>query len=61
MQFGYDTKELAEYLGVKPATIWSYRSRGKLPHPDMTIGGSPYWYHATIRDWIKNGRPRKAS
>lgn len=51
MQFGYDIVGLAEHLGVKPATIRTYRYRGLLPDPDMMIGQSPYWLNATIHAW----------
>lgn len=37
----------ANRLGVTVATIKSYRSRGMLPDPDTTIGGSPGWLLAT--------------
>lgn len=33
----------ARRIGVTTSTIKSYRSRGQLPEPDITLGGSPGW------------------
>ena len=44
--------EIAAHIGVKPATVKSYRRQGVLPEPDVvTILGQPRWYAATIRAW----------
>lgn len=36
-------KGFADRLGVTSSTIKAYRSEGKLPEPDVMIGGSPGW------------------
>ena len=50
-------KEVAEFLGVKRATVqqWSYRD--VLPAPDFTIGKTPVWQPDTIIRWaVETGR-----
>lgn len=52
-----DIAGVAELLGVAPATVRGYRSRGLLPEPDGPyIGGSPAWRRSTIERW-RNSRP----
>jgi len=47
----WGTTDVAEYLGLKPATISSYRGRGQMPEQDMMVSGIPMWRPATIRAW----------
>lgn len=50
-------KEVAEFLGVKRATVqqWSYRR--VLPERDLTIGKMPVWNRDTIVQWaVATGR-----
>lgn len=44
-------RELAELLGVKQGTVRKYRSDGRLPKPDRTVLGRPFWYPGTIDAW----------
>lgn len=43
--------EVAEVLGLGPATIRTYRSAGRLPEPDAIIGSTPGWCRDTIEAW----------
>lgn len=60
------TSAVARMLGVKAATVRAYRQRGVLPPPDGVAGQSPWWWEATIREWVPTrpgrgaggGRPR---
>ncbi len=59
-----DAAGAAARLGVLPATVLSYRSRGVFPPPDVTLGQSPGWYPQTIDAWQasrpgRTGRPKK--
>ncbi|WP_110052300.1 AlpA family transcriptional regulator [Nocardiopsis sp. L17-MgMaSL7] len=54
---GYlSSKDVAERLGVKVATVHEYRARGTLPPPDEIVGRSPLWKKATIDAW-EESRP----
>lgn len=63
-----DSSAVAELIGVKPATIRTYRHRGDMPPPDRTIGRTPVWLRDTIDRWLAErpgqgvggGRPRKS-
>jgi hypothetical protein len=44
-------KELAEYAGLPYRHLWTYRSRGILPMPDMYIGNKPLWSRTLIDSW----------
>jgi hypothetical protein len=47
-------REIAAHIGVKPATVKSYRRQGILPPPDLVDGlGRPCWWPATIHAWVK--------
>ena len=50
--------EIAEYWGVKVATVRSYRSRkrGELPEPDHIYGRTPLWRPATITSFERPGQ-----
>lgn len=53
----WTTTQVAKYLGVQLATVSSYRGRGQMPAPDMTIGRTHVWRAGRIIEWHKN-RPR---
>jgi predicted DNA-binding transcriptional regulator AlpA len=53
----WTTSDVAAYLGVKVATISSYRAREQMPAPDMTVGRTHVWRPARIIAWHA-GRPR---
>ena len=53
----WTTSDVASYLGVKVGTVSSYRQRGQMPEPDMTVGRTHVWKPARIIEWHK-GRPR---
>lgn len=48
----YSTKEIGELLGIKPATLRTYRKRGRMPAPDAYFQRTPVWYEQTILDWV---------
>lgn len=47
----WTTTEVAAYLGVKPATVSTYRMRGQMPAPDHKLGRTQLWRPRTIIDW----------
>jgi len=47
-----DIQGFADRAGLKPATIRQYKWLGKLPNPDVTVGGNPAWTVATVDHWI---------
>lgn len=44
----YDTKTLAEGLGVAPSTVRTLQGRGQVPAPTSTIGGRSVWSQEDI-------------
>ena len=58
------TREVAELVGVKPASIRRYRVRGTFPEPDGYVGVTPWWYRSTVEAWLAKrppvGRPPKS-
>ena len=46
-------EEIAERLGVKPATVRQWRFRGLLPEPLGTVSGLPAWNWPTIEEWAR--------
>lgn len=48
----YGVAELARAAGVKPRTIASYLSRGRVPEPDARLECGPVWFGPTIEPWI---------
>lgn len=47
--------EVAEMVGVKPATFRSYVSRGQAPKADGQYDGrTPFWFYATIVAWKRD-------
>lgn len=53
----WTTSDVAAYLGLRVGTVSSYRKRGQMPEPDMTVGRTHVWKPARIVEWHK-GRPR---
>jgi ParB-like chromosome segregation protein Spo0J len=57
--------DVAERLGVRPATVvaWRRRPAVRFPVPDMTVSGAPAWWPWTIDRWAsvprRPGRPTK--
>lgn len=47
----WTTSDVASYLGVGVATVSSYRARGQMPTPDMTLGRTHVWRPSTIIAW----------
>lgn len=45
-------RQVAERAGLAESSIRTYRSRGVMPAPDVTIGATPGWLPATIDPWI---------
>jgi HAMP domain-containing protein len=46
----------ARRIGVSVQTLRAYKSRGRLPQPDIVLGGSPGWLPATV-DAFQASRP----
>jgi hypothetical protein len=44
----WTTSDVAAFLGVRVATVSTYRSRGQIPAPDETIGWTHVWRPARI-------------
>lgn len=53
----WTTSDVAAYLGVRVATVSTYRKRGQMPEPDMVLGRTSAWRPKTIIDWHAQ-RPR---
>jgi len=53
----WTTSEVAAYLGLRIATVSSYRMRGQMPEPDMTLGRTHIWRPSKIIAWHE-ARPR---
>jgi hypothetical protein len=53
----WTTSDVAAFLGVRVGTVSSYRQRGQMPPPDMTLGRTHLWRPKRIMDWNKT-RPR---
>ena len=49
----WTTSEVAAYLGLRVATVSSYRMRGQMPQPDMTLGRTHVWRPSKIINWQK--------
>lgn len=43
--------DVAQFLGVKPQTVYSYHYRGMLPDPDGQVGRTKWWWYSTIAQW----------
>lgn len=63
------TSDVAARLGVDPATVRAYVSRGTMPKPDGHLGRTPWWRPETVDAWragrpgqgVGGGRPKKLS
>ena len=51
----WTTRDVAEYLGVKPSTIRAYKARSEMPQPDRRMGPLWLWRPSVIREW-REGR-----
>ena len=49
-----DAAGVARLMRWKVQTVYAYRSRGKLPEPDLTFPAGPLWYSRTIRRWAED-------
>ena len=54
----WTTSDVAAYLGLRVGTVSSYRKRGQMPEPDMTVGRTHVWKPARIIEWHEAGRGR---
>lgn len=55
----WDTRQVAEHLGVGIKTVTSYVARGQMPAPDGRGGrrrDSPWWWSTTITGWQRPGQ-----
>lgn len=50
--------EVAVIIGVKLSAVHSYRARGILPEPFVTLGCGPIWRREDIIEW-QASRPGK--
>ena len=53
----WTTTDVAKYLGVRVATVSTYRKRGQMPLPDQSLGRAHVWRPERIISWHE-GRPR---
>lgn len=53
----WTTSDVARFLGVRVATVSTYRKRGQMPEPDLVVGRTPAWKPQRIIVWHA-GRPR---
>ena len=53
----WTTTEVAAYLGVRLGTVSTYRKRGQMPAPDLTVGRTHMWRPERIIEWHRS-RPR---
>jgi hypothetical protein len=56
----WTTSDVATYLGVRVATISSYRKRGQMPPADHKIGRTQLWRPSTITGWA-TARPGRGN
>jgi len=47
----WDTKAVAEELGLTWDTVRKYRLLGRLPEPDGVDANHPWWWPETIQRW----------
>ncbi len=40
----YNTNQAAEYLGIKPKTLWEWRNRNQISLPYYRLGKRSYFY-----------------
>lgn len=53
----WTTTDVAAYMGVRVGTVSTYRKRGQMPAPDLTVGRTHMWRPKRIIDW-HSSRPR---
>lgn len=53
-----DVRAVADFLGIKPSTVYDYHKKNVMPKADTYFGRSPAWKRQTIDDW-SSSRPRK--
>jgi hypothetical protein len=56
----WTTSDVAAYLGVRPATVSTYRMRGQMPPPDKKLGRTQLWRPQTITAW-RDRRPGRGN
>jgi predicted DNA-binding transcriptional regulator AlpA len=49
---------IAEMLACSRRQVERWKSAGKLPKPDFTVGRLPRWWPSTIRRWLAGGGPK---
>lgn len=47
-----DIDSIAKLLGVTPKSVRGYVADGRAPEPNGRIGQSPWWFEATITEWL---------
>lgn len=48
------SRQVAEKIGEKPATLRQWRKRGKFPEPDLQPSvQAPMWAESTVDKWLK--------
>jgi len=58
--FPVGAAEVAERLGVKPQTVYTWRQRRLMPEPHWIVSGQPAWDWAEIEAWARQtGRLRE--
>ena len=53
----WNTSDVARFLGVRVGTVSSYRLRGQMPSPDLSVGRTQLWRPGRIIEW-QDTRPR---
>lgn len=56
----WTTSDVAAYLGVRPATVSTYRMRDQMPAPDQKLGRTQLWRPNTIIEWNES-RPGRGN
>ena len=46
-------RQIAELLGASVRTIQTWRSAGKMPPPDVRVGGVLRWRRETVELWLE--------
>lgn len=54
-----DVAGVMAYTGLARQTIHQYHSEGLMPPADGRVGRSPWWYKATIDQWVKEREEQK--
>lgn len=48
------TKDIAEVMGVKPQTIYTWLHRKQMPEPDIRLKRYTRWRYPTIKPFLEN-------